>query len=482
MSSRPAAVPIAPASSGTPMESAVASSDIVFANGQAFNGRGYRVCGVANQRGTLCGRIGTCPFHSGQPRVAKRRRPEPVMEVKQEPATDEDARKELPECVRRMDTPPQKSRFKRSWTPPEHRLFLQSMKKHGKGKWKEIARDVRTRTANQCQSHAQKYFLRQAKSGSERKKKSIHDLTDTDDVEQKIEPTEIVEERPSAQAEPPDEANSKHAADPCTEATSINNAQKEDGHAKLSVENDPHSDAPGVEALATVAAAVQAAPVHSDAVSTGHSGRSESEGVTSQVSGATEGTGITEATATARAAADTDRDTTGATSVTGANTTEDTPNTSFAAAMAAATRIAPAHADGAKNLALMQMSNGLATVPIVLSSVNGLPYAQILGNASNALTLVNPALGNMTRTVPAPPPPPRIRVTIHKNGSLGGGMALMLPPTMEEFFQIAKKKLAFDGNFKRVFTRSGGEITSLDEMCHDDALWLSEGEEFTTPT
>ena len=62
-------------------------------------------------------------------------------------------------------------------------------------------------------------------------------------------------------------------------------------------------------------------------------------------------------------------------------------------------------------------------------------------------------------------------------------MALMLPDTFDQFFQAAKVKLRHNKTFRRVFKRSGGEITSLDVMCQDDMLWLSGGEDFLiTPT
>ena len=109
-------------------------------------------------------------------------------------------------------------------------------------------------------------------------------------------------------------------------------------------------------------------------------------------------------------------------------------------------------------------------MPVVLP-INGIRYAPLLPNY---------AARTATPIVPAPPPP-KIRVTVHVNGSLKGGMALMLPESFDAFFSIAKAKLNFEHSFKRVFTRSGGEITGLDEMCPDDTLWLSKGEDFLTP-
>ena len=45
------------------------------------------------------------------------------------------------------------------WTEEEHRLFLTSALEHGKN-WKMISRLVKTRTAVQVQTHAQKYMER----------------------------------------------------------------------------------------------------------------------------------------------------------------------------------------------------------------------------------------------------------------------------------------------------------------------------------
>ncbi|CAM9530102.1 unnamed protein product [Choristocarpus tenellus] len=50
-------------------------------------------------------------------------------------------------------------RGKGRWTLPEHRQFLEGLKKHGKD-WKLIADLVPTRTIVQIRTHAQKYFLK----------------------------------------------------------------------------------------------------------------------------------------------------------------------------------------------------------------------------------------------------------------------------------------------------------------------------------
>lgn len=66
------------------------------------------------------------------------------------------------------------------WSEDEHIRFLEGLKTYGKGDWRNISRmAVKTRTATQVASHAQKYFLRQQNGGSskESKRKSIHDIT-----------------------------------------------------------------------------------------------------------------------------------------------------------------------------------------------------------------------------------------------------------------------------------------------------------------
>ncbi|KAG2408833.1 hypothetical protein LR48_Vigan01g173300 [Vigna angularis] len=64
-----------------------------------------------------------------------------------------------------------------TWTVKEHELFLWGIKKYGMS-WKMISKEiVRTKTPSQLASHAQKYFERQKIPPSERKRKSIHDIT-----------------------------------------------------------------------------------------------------------------------------------------------------------------------------------------------------------------------------------------------------------------------------------------------------------------
>ncbi|KAJ8647217.1 hypothetical protein MRB53_000240 [Persea americana] len=66
------------------------------------------------------------------------------------------------------------------WTEDEHRLFLAGLKHYGKGDWRSISRNyIKSRTPTQVASHAQKYFIRRKSSRTkERRRPSIHDVTD----------------------------------------------------------------------------------------------------------------------------------------------------------------------------------------------------------------------------------------------------------------------------------------------------------------
>lgn len=65
-----------------------------------------------------------------------------------------------------------------AWTEEEHRLFLIGLEKYGKGDWRSISRNfVISRTPTQVASHAQKYFIRLNSMNKDRRRASIHDIT-----------------------------------------------------------------------------------------------------------------------------------------------------------------------------------------------------------------------------------------------------------------------------------------------------------------
>jgi len=109
-------------------------------------------CGVINNQGAPCQRVGNCPFHNQKDRKITR---------------------------------------KKGWTKEEHELFLRGLKIHGRGNWKEISALISSKTSTQIQSHAQKYFLRQKQT--QRNKRSIHDfsLEDFEAEQKKPEPSMV---------------------------------------------------------------------------------------------------------------------------------------------------------------------------------------------------------------------------------------------------------------------------------------------------
>eukprot|EP00871_Galdieria_phlegrea_P001782 jgi/Galph1/2604/GphlegSOOS_G1269.1 len=140
---------------------------VIFVDGKAYNSRGFRVCGAPNQRGSYCARFGHCPFHGNRKQGT----------IEEYDKTNDNSKEESPLtklCMNNKET-----RFKAVWKVEEHERFLKALKLFGHGNWIQIAEYVGTRTASQCQSHAQKYYLRKKKRESKASlKRSIFDVVD----------------------------------------------------------------------------------------------------------------------------------------------------------------------------------------------------------------------------------------------------------------------------------------------------------------
>lgn len=206
--------------------------------GKVFNNMGHNICGVLNQHEQPCKRIGNCPFHSmpavtqanscngrvdahGNVTVCERPRisgqlienvrpirsaqPDeylapsrqvgrsasqpptlgPLQErnLEQAPGISPGGSSSTVITLRASggiapvpdSRRPPKLQYKHGWSKEEHYMFLRGLQIFKRGAWKQISLFVKTRTATQVQSHAQKFFLR--KKQSYKNKRSIHDLS-----------------------------------------------------------------------------------------------------------------------------------------------------------------------------------------------------------------------------------------------------------------------------------------------------------------
>lgn len=124
------------------------SDDVYKYNGFYYNRQGLQICGMKNRQGTYCSRLGECPFHSNG------RGAQVVSDAE---------RQEIRDAILRCDpgvTRKEMQTYKKTWSEEEHKMFLEGIKRFGRGHWKEISLTIPGRTPAQVQSHAQKYFLK----------------------------------------------------------------------------------------------------------------------------------------------------------------------------------------------------------------------------------------------------------------------------------------------------------------------------------
>ena len=154
-----------------PQDEESLGEQVIFINGIAYNSRGFRVCGAKNQRGGYCARFGQCPFHK-QKEETTTNVPNNCSEYSGPFFTD-----------KLFPLQSSSRKFKNAWKLDEHQRFLVALKKFGHGNWIQIADYVGTRSASQCQSHAQKYYLRKRKLSSKANlKRSTFDMIDEDSL------------------------------------------------------------------------------------------------------------------------------------------------------------------------------------------------------------------------------------------------------------------------------------------------------------
>lgn len=80
-------------------------------------------------------------------------------------------------CYSSSDTSKENNHGKGRWTQQEHALFLEGLMWYG-NEWKNVQRHIKTRSATQARSHAQKFFIKM--------RKELIDENDFDIVKKKI--------------------------------------------------------------------------------------------------------------------------------------------------------------------------------------------------------------------------------------------------------------------------------------------------------